>query len=60
MLLGVVMKYEKDSKRPFCFECGRQLSYVAGEPVFVVRDYYGSPVKMHKDCAKKSDERERK
>lgn len=50
------MKYERDSKRPFCFECGRQLAYVAGELVFSVRDYHGSRVKMHKDCAKRFDE----
>lgn len=50
------MKYEKDSKRPFCFECGRQLVSVAGQLIFASRNYHGSAVKMHKDCAKRFDE----
>lgn len=45
-----------DAKRPFCFECGGQLTYLNGTPVYAVRDYHGSPVKLHKDCAKRLDE----
>lgn len=46
-----------DTKRPFCFACGRQLAYNnAGVLVYATRDYHGSPIKMHKDCAKRWDE----
>lgn len=44
------------SRRPFCFECGKQLMYVNGAPVFEVRNYHGTKVKLHKDCAKRWDE----
>lgn len=49
-------EHKTDSKRPFCFECGNQLAYVNGVLVFDTRDYHGTQVKMHKDCAKRYDE----
>lgn len=47
-----------DSKRPFCFECGGQLVHLNGVAVYAVRDYHGTQVKMHKDCAKWWDDDE--
>jgi len=39
--------------RPRCFECGKQLMYVAGKPVFAVYvDPIGVEHKLHKDCFK--------
>lgn len=39
--------------RPRCYECGKQLMYVNGKPVFAVWiDPIGNEHKMHKDCFK--------
>ena len=39
--------------RPTCWECGKQLMYVNGKPVFQTwTDPLGNTVKMHKDCYK--------
>lgn len=40
--------------RPICYECGKQLMYVKGKPVFEVwTDPIGNSHKLHKDCAKR-------
>jgi hypothetical protein len=49
------MTRTRDSRRPFCFECGNQLMYVDGEPLFETRDYHGAAVRLHKECAKRWD-----
>lgn len=36
-----------------CFECGKKFELHNGMPVFQTIDYHGSPVNMHKVCAKR-------
>lgn len=41
--------------RPICWDCGKQLMYVAGKPVFaVVFDPIGTEHHVHKECAKRA------
>lgn len=49
-------KYQRDSKRPFCWVCGRQLKYVEGEPVYQIMVVDGHSLKVHKDCKKREAE----
>lgn len=40
--------------RPTCFECGKQLMYVHGKPVFEEwTDPIGNAHRLHKECAKR-------
>ena len=42
-----------DMARPICWECGKQLMYWKGKPVFEsYTDPAGNEHKMHKDCFK--------
>lgn len=43
---------KRDSYRPFCFHCSKQLAYVKGECVFATRNYHGTTIKLHLDCVK--------
>lgn len=39
-----------------CFECGKHFQRAQnGQPIYAERQYHGSPVKMHKDCAERYD-----
>ena len=47
--------------RPICWECGNQLMYVKGAPVFeTYTDELGHAHKLHKDCFKRGGYAERK
>jgi len=43
--------------RKTCFECGKKFQLHDGNPVFEIIDYHGSPVNMHKVCAKNFNEK---